>query len=477
MNKHKKDKDFDEEERRLVHEFETSVLAGRDQFFDVDEMEIIIDYYSEVDDILSFEAAVQYAERLYPDNTAVRLRRAHLLIAKQDYLHALDIVKELRRREPDNTDVAYSLGVAYSALGESRRAISHFLRAAEDGWQLGLIYTNIAEEYYRLRNYDEAIRYYQLALDTDSYEPDTLYFLVDACVNAHREEEAQTYLKSFLDEHPYSAEGWHAMGRTYEYMGLYEKAVDAYEYAIAADKRLESAYFDMAATLEEMGNIAEAASALLRAIDIVTDKASVYSEVAAVYARANNIDTSIIYYRKALESDPEHVPALVGLATDYLLSDDPEQAYPLAKKATRLSPENADSLLVMAMVYDMKDNYEAAYDCYDRMLDCEDCSEPQCRQFVIFLYQHKQYEEMVDYVLDCLDIYPHHPFYSTYLAAAYFSLGELNYIASLLPYVDTLMLKEICPGLAAHPVLGQLLPPEDYTSDYARMWAKDNKDY
>ena len=42
--------EFDDEERQLVLDFENTVLQGGTQFFDVDELEVIIDYYFEVND-------------------------------------------------------------------------------------------------------------------------------------------------------------------------------------------------------------------------------------------------------------------------------------------------------------------------------------------------------------------------------------------------------------------------------------------
>ena len=42
--------DFDDEVRQLVLDFERTVMKGESQFFDVDELEMIIDYYLEVQD-------------------------------------------------------------------------------------------------------------------------------------------------------------------------------------------------------------------------------------------------------------------------------------------------------------------------------------------------------------------------------------------------------------------------------------------
>ena len=120
-------KDYDDEVRDLVQDFERTVMRGQMQFFDVDELEMIIDYYLEVNDLDPLEKAVSFAERLYPDSTEVKLRRAHVAIARQQYKSALHQLLELRAKEPENTDLAYSLGIVYSAMDRPDDAVDQFL--------------------------------------------------------------------------------------------------------------------------------------------------------------------------------------------------------------------------------------------------------------------------------------------------------------------------------------------------------------
>ncbi len=452
--------DFDEEDRQLVLDFENTVMQGGMQFFDVDELEVIIDYYFEVNDMKPLEKAVEYAEQLYPDSSTIRLRRAHLLIAQQQYDAALDIIQQLRRQEPDNTDVAYSLGVAYSAVGESRKAIKYFLEAADDGWMLGRVYSNIAEEYYNLRDFDEAIRYYHLAMDTDSYDAATIYNYLDTCMQAQRAEGAIEYLKSFVGEHPYSCEAWHCLGTAYLSLGLSEQAIDAYEYALAIDKRNMQVNIDLAAAQESIGAVGNAVTTLLRAIDYADNKAALYRMVAFIYMRANNSDMAIIYFRKAIEEDAEDAESYAALAVVYAVIDDFSNAIPNIKKALRLAPENPDVLCSAGVIYDTMGNLEAAEDYYERMVDCETCSEEQCQHYVQFLYNAKNFETLIDFAVESLEIYPQHPFYSTYLVAASFYTNRYNRASRSLPYVSPSLLHEICPEIFSHPRLAPLIPDD-----------------
>lgn len=453
-----KNNDFDEEERQLVVDFENTVLQGGTQFFDVDEMEIIIDYYLETNDIERLKRAVDYAEDLYPDSTTIQLRRAHLLIAEEQYEAALSIMKLLRRREPDNTDVAYSLGVAYGAVGESRKAIELFHEAAEDGWLLGRVYSNIAEEYYHLQEYDEAIRYYLLALDTDSYDNSTMYNYLDTCVQANRVEDAITYLNSFVGEHPYSCEAWHCLGTAYRELGLFEKSADAYEYALAIDKKNVNVYVDLSVTLECMNRPGEAVSMLLRSRDYVKDRAALYRTIAFVYVRADNNEMAVLYFRKAIEENPSDAESYAALALGYAVMEDLGTAIPMVRKALRIAPQSPEVLCSAGIIYDMQGNYEVASDCFERMITTEACTEQQYQRYVEFLFQHGSFDLVIDFATESLELLPHDAFYSSYLVAASFFTNRYNRASRALPDVDPMLLLDLCPQIAMHPRLGPLIP-------------------
>lgn len=456
-------KDFDDDERNLVLSFENTVLRGRMQFFDVDELEIIIDYYFEVNDLAPLTKAVEYAEQLYPDSTNVRLRRAHLMIAHEQYDQALRIIQQLRRQEPGNTDIAYSLGVVYSALGKHRKAIDLFLQAAQDGWLLGRIYSNIAEEYYQLQDFNEAIRYYQLALDTDSYDNATIYNFLDTSLQCHRVDDAVSYLKSFVGEHPYSSQAWHCLGNAYHFLGLFELAVDAFEYAIAIDKTAVEVYADLALTLEAQGQTGEAVGTILRASEFSDKRSHLFLLAANVYIRAGNYMAAIPYLRKALLENPDDNDALAVLALALAATDDTSQALHYIKKALRVAPDSPDVLCSAASLYDMLGNTDMAADYFNRMVACDDCNEAHYQRFVIFLYSHQYWDTLIDFATESLDIFPHDHFYSTYLAAACFYTNRYNRVSRLLPDVNPALLRSICPQISIHPRLAPLIPSAENT--------------
>ena len=470
----KKDRfhNFDDEVRDLVLDFENTVLKGKTQFFDVDELEIIIDYYFEVNDLKPLERAVEYAEELYPNSTTIRLRRAHLMISHEQYAQALQVLNQMRQAEPDNTDVAYSLGVANGAVGQSEKAIAYFKEAARDGWMLGRVYSNMAEEYYKLKDYDAALNFYRKAMESDSYDEITVYNYYDVSYEAGRIEQAVDFLGNFVKDNPYCKEAWYCLGCAYRDMTLYEKAVDSFEFAIAIDKNYVDAYIALSQTQDFMGLTSEAVTTMLRVLDFYDDYAKVYRTIGNLYAREANYDTAMAYFIKATESNPHDAEAFASLALCYMELGDSATAFSKVNRAVQLDetfpssdcPEgNPEVLCAAAMVYDALDDFYKASDFFERLIATGLYTEPQCQLYTQFLFKHKVFDIVIEFAEESLGVYPHSSFYSTYLAAAYFYTNRYNRARRMLPDVSPAMLAEICPEIMVHPLLGPLVPSDPYT--------------
>lgn len=465
---------FDDEVRELVLDFENTVLQGETQFFDADEMEIIIDYYFEVNDLKPLERAVRYAEQLYPDNTSIKLRRAHLYMAQEKYKSALSILERMREAEPENTDIAYSLGVVNGAMGNSKKAIGFFLEAVTDGWMLGRVYANIAEEYYNLKDYDKSLEYYRKSMESDSCEEVSIYNFYDVSHVAGRLEEAADYLRNFVNNNPYNKEGWYCLGCTYRDLTLYEAAIDAFEFAIAIDKAFVDAFVALSQTQDFLGKTSEAVTTMLRVLDVTDDRAKVFRTVGSLYAREANYASASAYFRKAIEENPADAEAYASIALCYLESGDPAMALSSVNKALKLDSEannpdlpdgNPDIFCSAAMVYDALGDYYKASDYFEQMIITGFYTEPQCQLYTQFLFNHKVYDVMTQFAEESLDVYPHSPFYCTYLAAAYFYTNRYNRARKMLPDVSPAMLAELCPEIIKHPLLGPLVPADPYNND------------
>ncbi|HAH58423.1 MAG TPA: hypothetical protein DCL86_09765, partial [Bacteroidales bacterium] len=80
-------------------------------------------------------------------------------------------------------------------------------------------------------------------------EPDneTIIFEIAFCFEiTNQPEEAINYFSGFTDKYPYSHYAWFNLGIAYNNIELYEKAIEAFDFAIAIDPSFSSAYFNKA---------------------------------------------------------------------------------------------------------------------------------------------------------------------------------------------------------------------------------------
>ncbi len=342
-------KNFNSEVKELVLDFETMSHSGVTHYYDMEQMEIIIDYYLETYDMDMLTHAVEYAERLFPDSSEIRLRRAHMLCAKERFEEALEMLHAMERDDPDNTDVMYALGTVYSAMERHRKAIQYYLNASRDGVDLDMVYGNIGDEYRMLGNVVEATFYYRLALKKNPQEVRSVLNL--ARCYAEEPDQGVTFFSSFVKENPYSAEGWLSLGAAYMDCGLYERSEDALLYALAIDKSYNEAYRALVSCYIKSGQWQKCVNTLHDSLPYCTDASDVYCTLAECFENQENYTTALVYYKKALKEDPLFADAYVWAAGCYASLGEYDDAVEYLQKAIELNPFKVEYQLILSRMH------------------------------------------------------------------------------------------------------------------------------
>lgn len=353
MQKKNKDrfKNYEEDVKQLVLDFERMQRNGERRYFDLDEMEIIIDFYLDNYDGEMIEKSVLHGEYLFPASYEIKLRRAHLLCFKERFNEAHTLLKQIERVQPDDTDVLYAMGVVLSALDQPRKAIQYYTKAAADGYELGIIYGNIADEYVKMNRLSEARNYYRKALRLKPEDEHSLYELANCYENDGLIDKLVDYYQHFVEEHPYSKVGWFCLAEGYASNMLYEKAIDAYQYAIAIDADFYYAYNQMSWCHQALGDYKAAVDDLHDAVEHTEDKALVYYRIGDIFRFQGNSATAISYFRKATKEDPFYADAWHAMSTCYTMTMDFGEAVDCARKAISIEPESPIYLTTLALIY------------------------------------------------------------------------------------------------------------------------------
>lgn len=107
-----------------------------------------------------------------------KLKLLNLLkTAKEEYESnnfedCIKICEEALRQNPDNSAALRGLGCSMQALGKFDKAVEYYRKALEFSENKEIEYTLLGTVYYFEDNLEEALKYYNLAIDTnEDYDP------------------------------------------------------------------------------------------------------------------------------------------------------------------------------------------------------------------------------------------------------------------------------------------------------------------
>ena len=95
--------------KSLVRKFEDMVEQGDQAFFDVDELEGLIEHYLEHKSQRKAQSVLRYACQLYPGNLTLKLRQSQIWVAIGQPVKAVPLLKELLEIEPHSEEILATL--------------------------------------------------------------------------------------------------------------------------------------------------------------------------------------------------------------------------------------------------------------------------------------------------------------------------------------------------------------------------------
>jgi Flp pilus assembly protein TadD len=157
------------------------------------------------------------------------LDKAWAAMGKKDWGTAAKILTALRKTQPDNPFVWYSLGVLHGRLGNHEIAIEHFKKAITFKPDYASAYWRMGYAYEQLKRYDEAIEAYKKTVTIDPGNAFAYWSLGNAYCELKRYDEAIEVYKKAIAIDPGNAGAYSGLGGAYCERKQYSEAITAYE--------------------------------------------------------------------------------------------------------------------------------------------------------------------------------------------------------------------------------------------------------
>lgn len=288
-------------------------------FFEEEAFEKIIDYFDEQEDMSRALEAAETAIEYFPFSASLLIRKADLLLATRKYREALDILEKAELF--DGTDInLYILKTdAYLAMDMQDRAVEVLEKAVghfEGEEKIELLF-ELADVYDDYEEFDKVFDCLVVILNDDPTNEEALYkicFWTD--FTGRNEESIRLHLK-IIDEHPYNELAWFNLAAAYQGLKLFEKAIDAYQYALVIDEKFDYAYRNIGDAYIRLRKYKEAIEALEKVLELSKPEEVIYEAIGHCYDRMKNYAQARFHYRKASHLNPDDSKLLYKIACTY----------------------------------------------------------------------------------------------------------------------------------------------------------------
>ena len=285
------------------------------------------------------EAKLAEARRQLPGSVAIHKALGDMYLSAGRYEAARTELEAARRIDPDDLAVVFKLGVTLRQMKRYEESAEMFdaVSAADKDYpglalERGLLYEASNRTH-------EALEYYQQALAKAPDDPDLMLRVGSTEVAAGHAEQAVEILRKVLQKRPNSAEANHFLGRALLLRGanlaealryltraieidpnraeyhLYRGwaandagqpaiARDSLMRALALDRQLADAHWQLGVMLRKQGAVLDAVRHLQKALELRPTRFEAYASLAECYEERADWAAAEAAWRKAIQGDP-----------------------------------------------------------------------------------------------------------------------------------------------------------------------------
>lgn len=389
----------EEEENELVHQYEAAVARKRLDYFDVDEMEIIIEHYLYAGDIDKAQQALKYGFRLHPNDSNLYCQKAAILLTIGKLDEALALIERYRDvNDPVHTynraEILYKIGRTREALDEFRHMVDN---DDNDVVELKGLCGDIITLLNNYQDYTHSLYFIDKGLAINPNDLDFLEIkgLTLECMDNHRQ--AIDLYNRVLDLDPYRISTWHYLGALYLDSENYADALKAFDYVLAIAPNNAIALSQKAYCLFYQNDYAKAAEYCRQYLQIYPDDDVLLMLLGECYNNLGDTDRALKVFRKAVALNPDAPEGHIAIGEILDQQGKYNAAIDELRQAVRLNPDNALTLQKLGNMYFTQADFSAAATAYGRAYRLDAHLEKICLCYALAFYGLGDFEQAQKY--------------------------------------------------------------------------------
>jgi tetratricopeptide (TPR) repeat protein len=338
-----------EEFNQIVQRFEQMMRDNASYYFDREELEELIFYYSDQFLFQQALSVVEHAKSLFPNQPGIQIREAEIYTSMGQLHKALGILKKTTPFAEDQLDWLMASAVSYSQLHEHERAIAFLEQALElsDSENFDDIALELALEYQNANKTDKAIALLKKVIIHRPESETLLYEMAYCYETTGRLAEALEFFTSLTDEKPMSFPTWYCLGNIQQQLELLNESVESYDFSLALMPDFVPAIINKAQAQFKLKQYTTAIETLQSSFHLEPPDATTYCHLGECYEKLDEVWVAQEYYLKAIELDERCSDAYLGMAVVLDYQSKSKEALKFAEIAFGFDGQNEEYLTVL----------------------------------------------------------------------------------------------------------------------------------
>ncbi len=355
-----------EQMRELLRQYENLRTGRSHSFIDEEAFEKIINYFEEKEELSKALEAADTAIEQYPFSSTLLIRKADLLLDLRRYRAALEVLDQASLFGDNDINLYILRTDAYLALDEQENAVGLLEEALTkfDGEERIDLLFELADVYDDYEEFEKVFDCLKMILEQEPNNEEALYKICFWTDFTGRNEESIRLHQQIIDEYPYNELAWFNLAAAYQGLKLYEKAIDAYKYAIAIEEKFDYAYRNMGDAYIRLRKYKQAIEALEKVTELSKPEVVIYEAIGHCYDRLKNFADARFYYRKASHLNQEDSKLFYKIACTYYNEGQWESCIKQLEHAIRLHRPQPEYNLLMGECKMELGLYKEAVQCF-----------------------------------------------------------------------------------------------------------------
>ena len=415
-----------EEIKELLLQYNNFKNGKKFSFIEEESFERIVDYFDDKDDLPAALEAINFAVEQFPYSSSLQVKKADLLIASHRYREALALLAKAEMLDSTDINIYILKTDAYLALDNQEKAAEILEKAISvfEGEEKAELLFELADVYDDYEDFDKVFNCLKLILEQDPTNEEALYKICFWTDYTGRNAESIELHQKIIDEFPYTQLAWFNLGSAYQGLKLYEKSIDAYQYAIAIDEKFDYAYRNLGDAYLRLRKYREAIEVLQKVLELSMPEEVIYEALGYCFEKLKNYAQARFHYRKAshLNANDSHI--YYKIAGTYMAEENWTTAIKSLETAMRINRSHPDYHFALAKCFIKINRIKDAVIHFSNFIKARPKNANGWKELIKCLYDAGYFEEALEQIYNAQKQTNHKPLFIFYKSAVLFSMGK-----------------------------------------------------